>query len=313
MATVAFLFPGQGSQAPGMGQALAEGCVEARTAFAEMDAALDVPLSRMCFAGSADELALTENTQPAVLAVSVAAWRCLEARGARADFVAGHSLGEYSALVAAGVLDAADAARTVRRRGAYMQEAVPVGQGAMAALLGLAREEVDDLCRSERREGEVLAPANYNCPGQVVIAGHRAAVERAVAAASSRGAKRPTLLPVSAPFHCALMAPAQERLARDLEALSLHPFRLPLVANVTAREVEDPEAARQLLARQVTAPVLWEDSVRRLVELGVGTFVEVGPGRVLTGLVKRIAPRDARLLAVSSPAEVDEASRLIAG
>lgn len=307
MGKVACIFPGQGSQSPGMGRELADALAPAREAFAEMDAALETPVSRLCFEATAEELQLTENTQPAILAASVAAWRCLEARGVAPDYVAGHSLGEWSALVAAGVVTAGDAVAAVRRRGRYMQEAVPVGEGAMAALLGLERAAVEELCRAVRRDGEVLSPANFNSPGQVVIAGHRGAVERALAAAAEQGARRSVLLPVSAPFHCALMAPAARRLAADLAVLRMGPFRRPLVANVSARECVDPEAERAALEAQVTAPVLWEDSVLRLVELGVDTFVEVGPGKVLTGLVKRIAPKGARLLSVSSPRDVDDA------
>ena len=310
MGKVAFVFPGQGSQLPGMGQALMD-LGSAREAFAEMDAALDAPVSALCLSGSAVDLALTENTQTAILAVSVAAWRGLAERGIRPDYVAGHSLGEYSALVATGALSAADAVRTVRRRGRYMQEAVPVGEGAMAALLGLEREGVEELCRQQRREGEVLAAANYNSPGQVVIAGNRAAVERALAAASAAGARRSILLPVSAPFHCALMEPAARRLAVDLAALHLGPLAIPLVANVDALETTSPESAREALVRQVTAPVLWEDSVLRLAALGVETFVEVGPGKVLCGLVKRIV-KSARLLAVSTPGEVEQAVEALA-
>jgi [acyl-carrier-protein] S-malonyltransferase len=276
-----------------------------------MDAALDAPVSRLCFEGTAEELALTENTQPAILAHSVAALRALEARGCRPDFVAGHSLGEYSALVAAGVLRASDAVATVRRRGRYMQAAVPVGEGAMAAILGLDREAVAALCEAARGEGRVLEPANFNSAGQVVIAGHADAVDRAVELASEHGAKRALRLPVSAPFHCPLMAPAAERLAPDLDALEFAAFRCPIVANFDARENQDPAAARRALKAQVTAPVLWEDSVARLLELGVDTFVEVGPGRVLGGLVKRAA-RKATILAVGTAEDVEAAASKLA-
>jgi [acyl-carrier-protein] S-malonyltransferase len=295
-----------------MGRELAAALPEARRAFEEADEALGMPLSQLCFEGSADALALTENTQPAILGVSVAAWRALEARGAAPDVVAGHSLGEYSALVASGGLAAADALRLVRQRGRFMQEAVPVGEGAMAALLGLDRAAVESLCVAERREGEVLSPANYNSPGQVVVAGHRAAVARAVEAAARLGARRSVLLPVSAPFHCALMAPAAERLAPALDGVAFGPLRFPVVQNVTARETSDPAQAREGLKRQVTAPVEWERSVVRLVELGVSTFVEVGPGRVLSGLVKRIA-KEARLLAAGTPEEVETVAGVLTG
>jgi [acyl-carrier-protein] S-malonyltransferase len=303
VARVAFVFPGQGSQHEGMGRDLAAACAPARAAFQEIDDALGLSISRLCFEGSAADLALTENTQPALLACSVAAWRCLDEAGVAADFVAGHSLGEYSALVAARVLAAGPAARTVRRRGAYMQEAVPVGQGAMAALLGPTPEAAQELCLAVAREGEVLSPASFNSPGQVVVAGHRTAVERAVEQAAAHGAKRAVLLPVSAPFHCRLMEPAAKRLRVDLAALELGRFRVPLVGNVTAREVTDPEEERLLLERQVTAPVRWQESVERLVALGVDTFVEVGPGKVLAGLVKRMA-RGAAILPAGTPAEI---------
>jgi [acyl-carrier-protein] S-malonyltransferase len=306
MGAVAFLFPGQGSQQPGMGRDLHERFDESRAAFAEMDAALDRPISALCFEGTEEQLALTENTQPAILAHSVAAFRVLQDRGVRPDFVAGHSLGEYSALVGAGVLKAADAVATVRKRGRYMQEAVPVGEGTMAAILGLDREAVSQLCAAARSEGEVLEPANFNSAGQVVIAGHSGAVDRAVELAAGHGARRALRLPVSAPFHCPLMAPAAERLSPDLDALEFGSFEVPIVANVDGALNEDPAAAREALKAQVTAPVLWEDSVACLLEQGVDTFVEVGPGRVLSGLVKRAA-RKARLLPAGTADEVEAA------
>ena len=304
MTQLAFVFPGQGSQQPGMGRALFDADPVARAAFAEMDAALDMSVSRLCFEGSADELARTENTQPAILACSIAAWRCLDARGVTPAYVAGHSLGEYSALVAAGVLSAGDAIRTVRRRGRYMQDAVPKGVGAMAAILGIEPYLVEEACHAATGPGEIVAPANFNSPGQIVVAGHRPAVERAIEEASRRGARRAVLLPVSAPFHCELMAPAAARLADDLRALAFSDFRVPLIANVTGREVSEPIVERELLRAQVVAPVRWQQSVERLVELGVDTFVEVGPGTVLTGLIKRIA-RGARLLNVAGPEDLD--------
>ena len=309
--SVAFVFPGQGSQHQGMGRELHDALPECRAAFEEIDAALDARLSRTCFEGTAEELALTETTQPAILAASVAAWRALHARGVRPAFVAGHSLGEWSALVAAGVLRAGDAARTVRSRGRYMQEAVPAGVGAMAAIIGGSPASVQEACAAASRDGEIVSPANLNSPDQIVIAGHAAAVDRAIAEATARGARKGMKLKVSAPFHCALMEPAARRLQADLAALDFGAFGVPLVANVTALEVTDPEAERELLVRQVTSPVRWQESVQRLVAAGVDTFVEVGPGKVLAGLVRRIAP-DARILNVATPAEVDQACAALA-
>jgi [acyl-carrier-protein] S-malonyltransferase len=303
--SVALVFPGQGSQQVGMGQALAEAFAESRAAFAEADQALGFPLSRLCFEGPEAELQLTANTQPAILAASIAALRPLAARGVKPDFVAGHSLGEWSALVAAGALSLADAVRTVRLRGQYMQEAVPVGAGAMAAILGLELGGVEQACR-ESAQGEVVEPANVNSPGQVVIAGHAAAVERASLACKAKGAKRAVPLPVSAPFHCALMRPAQERLAPVLEALAFADPRPPLVNNVDAELVRDAAAARAGLVRQVSGTVRWQQSVERLAREGVTTFVEVGPGSVLSGLVKKIA-KGARVLNVDAPGSLEAA------
>jgi [acyl-carrier-protein] S-malonyltransferase len=286
-APVAFLFPGQGSQAVGMGRELAEKYPAARQTFEEADAALGMPLCQLCFEGPEEKLKLTEITQPAILTVSVAALRVLREKGAKAAFVAGHSLGEYSAHVAAGTLGFADAVRTVRSRGRYMQEAVPVGAGAMAAVLGMPLEELKKVC-VEAAQGEVCEPANVNSPDQVVISGSKAAVERAAELAKQRGAKRAILLPVSAPFHCSLMQPAQERLAADLRALEFRAVGVPVVCNVDAEVVSDPAKARDALIRQVTGAVQWERSMRRLIEKGVRTFVEVGPGRVLSGLMRQI-------------------------
>lgn len=270
-----------------MGRELAEHFAAARDVFEQADAALGFSLSRLCFEGPAEELQLTANTQPAMLAASVAAARVLQENGLLPDYVAGHSLGEYSALVAAGSLDLADALRLVRKRGQYMQEAVPVGQGAMAALLGLDAGVAEEICREAAR-GEVVSPANLNSPSQVVIAGHQSAVQRAVEIAKGRGAKRALMLNVSAPFHCALMQPAAERLAVDLDAVSLRDPRVPLVKNADARMATSAYAAREGLKRQVTAPVRWTDSMRLLRAEGVDTFVEVGPGKVLSGLLKQI-------------------------
>jgi len=302
---IAFVFPGQGSQAVGMGRALAEAFPEGREVFAEADAALAMALSKLCFEGPEADLQLTANTQPAILATSIAALRPLVARGVRPDRVAGHSLGEYSALVAAGSLSLADALRTVRRRGQYMQEAVPLGVGAMAAILGLDLPSIEAACR-EAAEGQVVSPANVNSPGQVVIAGHTEAVERASEKCKAKGAKRAVRLPVSAPFHCALMQPARDRLAPELEALAFRDPEPPLVNNVDAAVVRDAAACRSGLVRQVSGTVRWQEAVERLVQEGVTTFVEVGPGTVLSGLVKKIA-KGARVLSVDSPETLEAA------
>jgi [acyl-carrier-protein] S-malonyltransferase len=301
---IAFLFPGQGSQYPGMGWELAETFPAARHAFEEADRAAGFALSKLCFEGPAEELQLTANTQPAILAVSVAAAQVLREKGIRADYVAGHSLGEYSALVVAGALGLGDAVRLVRKRGQYMQEAVPVGRGAMAALLGMEVAAVEAVCR-EAGQGEVVSPANLNSPGQVVIAGHAAAVARAVELAKARGARRAVLLNVSAPFHCALMQSAQERLAQDLEAAQIADPQIPLVNNVDAQVVRSALAVRDGLKRQVTSPVRWEESIRVLRTEGVELFIEVGPGKVLTGLLKQI-DRQAEGLHVEDVASLNE-------
>jgi [acyl-carrier-protein] S-malonyltransferase len=296
---IAFIFPGQGSQKVGMGRALAEAFPVCRGAFDEADAALGEPLSRLCFEGPADELTLTENTQPAILAVSIAACRLLASRGIAPAWVAGHSLGEYSANVAAGTFSFSDALRIVRRRGRYMQEAVPVGTGAMAAILGLDAEQVAQAC-AEAAEGDVVSAANMNGAGQVVIAGSCDAVARAGERAKALGARRVLRLPVSAPFHCALMKPAEERLAPELRALDARNPRVPIVANVDAEPKRDVSAAIEALIRQVSSPVRWEAVVRRLASEGVTTYVEVGPGTVLSGLVRKIHPA-ATVLSFGSP------------
>jgi [acyl-carrier-protein] S-malonyltransferase len=308
--SLAFLFPGQGSQYVGMGQAFAEAHPESRAVFDEADAALGFPLSRLCFEGPEEELRLTANTQPAILATSIAVWRVLAARGAKPDWVAGHSLGEYSALVAAGALSLADAVVAVRRRGQYMQEAVPVGQGAMAAILGLDLAGIEAAC-AEATQGEVVSPANINGPGQVVIAGHAAAVERASVLCKARGAKRAIPLPVSAPFHCALMRPAQDRMEKDLAGIAFRDPQPPLVNNVDASPVRSGDECRVGLVRQVSSPVRWQESVERLVREGVSSFVEVGPGAVLSGLVKKIAT-EARVANVEEPDGLEPALQALA-
>ncbi len=283
----AFVFPGQGSQRVGMGRALCAAFPVCRRTFEEADEALGEPISRLCFDGPEDRLALTRNTQPAVLTASVAVDRLLRSRGHAPSFLAGHSLGEYSAHVVAGTIGLADALRTVRRRGVYMQEAVPVGQGAMAAVLGLPADQVSRAC-AEAADGEIVSAANLNAPGQVAIAGHAAAVERAGLRAKALGARRVMPLPVSAPFHCALMKPAEDRLAPELRALVVADPAAPVVANVDAEPKRTGREAIEALIRQVSAPVRWEAVVRRLVVDGVTTFIEVGPGGVLSGLIRKI-------------------------
>jgi len=286
---IAFVFPGQGAQKVGMGKALADAFPLCRAAFDEADAALGESLSGLCFNGPEERLRQTENTQPAILATSVAVYRVIESHGVRPSFAAGHSLGEYSAHVAAGTISFADALRTVRRRGRYMQEAVPEGQGAMAAILGLDAEGVARACRETTVElGRVVTPANLNAPGQVVIAGHADAVAHAGERCRTLGAKRAIALAVSAPFHCPLMKPAEERLAPELRSLTVADPRIPVVANVDAEPKRDAAAAVDALIRQVSSPVRWEDVVRRLIRDGARTFVEIGPGTVLAGLIKKI-------------------------
>jgi len=285
--TIAFLFPGQGSQAVGMGKELAEKYSIARQTFEEADEALGYKLSQLCFEGPEDQLRMTEITQPAILTASVAAWRLLNEKGVRPNFVAGHSLGEYSAHVAAGTFSFSDAIRTVRNRGKYMQEAVPAGVGAMAAILGMDLNAVTAVCR-DAAQGEVCEPANINSPEQIVISGHAAAVERAAKLADERGAKRAKLLPVSAPFHCSLMKPAQDRLAQDLNRLAFNKPSVGVVCNVDAAVLDDAPRTRDALIRQVTGSVKWDESMRLLITQGVQTFVEVGPGKVLCGLMRQI-------------------------
>lgn len=312
MSKRAFIFPGQGSQAPGMGRDLAENSEAARRVFEEADEALGFSISELCFNGPAEKLQLTENTQPAILTTSIAAFRALASEGfQQPDFVTGHSLGEYSALVAAGALSLSDAVRTVRARGRYMQEAAPVGSGAMAAIMGADLGVIMEAC-NEAQQGGVCSPANINSANQVVIAGDAMAVGRAIEILKERGAKRAIKLNVSAPFHCALMMPAQERLAEDLEELEFHDLSMPLVTNVDASAIRGGADARDALVRQVSSPVRWHESITYLVREGVDTFIEVGPGKALSGLVRQIE-RSVRCLNVEDAASLSTTLEALAG
>ena len=309
--SVGYIFPGQGSQQPGMGKELAERFPAARQVFEEADQALGFALSELCFNGPAEDLQLTENTQPAILTTSIAAARAMATEGfVPPSFVAGHSLGEYSALVTAGSLSLAEAVKTVRARGRYMQEAVPVGTGAMAAILGAELAVVESAC-ADAAEGQVCSPANINSPNQIVIAGNTAAVDRAIAILKERGAKRAIKLNVSAPFHCELMRPAEVRLASDLAAISIQNAQPPVITNVDAAAVEDGRQLRESLVRQVSQPVRWLESVEFLISQGVQTLIEVGPGKVLSGLVRQI-DRNLRCVNVEDEASLRAAQEALA-
>jgi [acyl-carrier-protein] S-malonyltransferase len=304
--SLAYIFPGQGSQHPGMGKNLVENFPVAGRIFEEIDDALHFSVSRLCFEGSPEDLQLTENTQPAILAVSVAAFRVMQSEGfPQPDYVAGHSLGEYSALFGARSLSLTEAIQTVRSRGRYMQEAVPIGTGAMAAVIGADLKEIEKAC-AEASQGQVCAPANINSPNQVVIAGNAEAVDRASELLRSGGAKRVLKLNVSAPFHSALMMPAQERLAVDLERIRFANFDVPLVTNVDASVIQKGAEARESLVRQVSSPVRWLESIELLIKQGIDTFVEVGPGKVLTGLMRQIS-REVKCFNVEDAASLKSA------
>lgn len=287
----AFLFPGQGSQKVGMGQEIVEESTIAQSIFAQADERLGFSLSTICFEGPEEELTRTEITQPAILTNSIALFEVLKTYEIQPDFVAGHSLGEYAALVAAGAISFADAVSIVHRRGQWMEQAVPKGQGTMYAVLGIERDELDEICQQVSRSDAVVQPANYNCPGQIVISGHREAVAEAGAKAKEQGARKVVELAVSGPFHSSLMQPAADHLATGLAEIRLQPAQVPVIANVSARPVREPQAIQKALVEQVASPVLWEDTVRFLLDQGVDSFVEIGEGKVLTGLVRRVNRR----------------------
>lgn len=311
MSKIAFVFPGQGSQYVGMGRELAEKFPQARAAFEEADEALGFPLTKLCWEGPEEELKITYNTQPALLATSIACLRALTEHGIKADFVAGHSLGEYSALVAAGALNYQDALKLVRFRGEAMTQAVPAGEGTMAAVLGMTTEKIQELCKAAGAEGlGVVEPANFNCPGQVVIAGNTPAVEKAVSMAKGMGAKRAVMLSVSGPFHSSLLASAREAMGERLKNAQVNDAQIPVVANVHAKFISAKADIVEALTNQVNSPVLWEDSIRTLADAGVDTFVEVGPGRVLSGLIKKIV-KEVKILNVEDLASLENSLALL--
>jgi [acyl-carrier-protein] S-malonyltransferase len=311
MTKIAFVFPGQGSQYVGMGKELAEKYPQAAAAFSEADQVLNIPLTELCWQGPEDELKITYNTQPALLTTSIACLRVLREHGIKADYVAGHSLGEYSALVAAGSLDYHEALRLVRFRGEAMTQAVPAGEGTMAAVLGMSTEQIRELCAKASALGlGVVEPANFNCPGQVVIAGNTPAVEKAVDMAKEMGAKRAVMLSVSGPFHSSLLAPAREAMGKLLKTIEVKDAEIPVVSNVNAQIIKDKDKIIDALTNQVNSPVLWEDSVCALIEAGVKIFVEVGPGKVLSGLIKKIS-KEVRILNVEDLASLENSLALL--